>query len=224
MITPLCEIPPEPHQPTGEFTPVKRRGGKPPKAPGTCRSCSSRIEPGSGRYCLVHWNRHKDRCKKANAKRGPRQVEPVAMAVTPESDAGGAGQDSWPALCRHPGCTNIRTQARGLCARHYYDLAVRTLYPAKQRGPMAKQAKEDTLCAHCGQRPATRPRILCNIHYTDKLIRELYPICPGAEKSGSNYREETMADLDAMVAERYATMPPAIAERGDDGPRIRRMR
>jgi hypothetical protein len=220
MITPLCEIPPEPRPPAGEFTPVKRRGGKPPKAPGTCRSCSSRIEPGSGRYCLVHWNRHKDRCKRANAKHRPRQLEPVVMAVTPAREEA----EPFSPLCRHPGCTNIRTQARGLCARHYYDLAVRALYPAKQRGPMAKRAKEGALCAHCGQRPATRPRMLCNLHYTDKLIRELYPICPGAERSGSNYREETMADLDALVAANYPTMPSAIAERGDDSPRIRRMR
>ncbi len=32
-----------------------------------------------------------------------------------------------------------------------------------------------TMCKHCGERRANRPRGLCNRHYDDKAIRDQYP-------------------------------------------------
>lgn len=64
------------------------------------------------------------------------------------------------------------------------------------------------MCRHCGKRIACRPKRLCYACSTTPEIRNSYPGATGSH----NAREQTLEELEAMIAERYATMP----QRGND--------
>ncbi len=62
-----------------------------------------------------------------------------------------------------------------------------------------------TVCQHCQKREASRPRCLCHRCYQERNIRCQYsPIGPQGNRTDG---AETEAELDALIAAQYPTMP-----------------
>jgi hypothetical protein len=77
------------------------------------------------------------------------------------------------------------------CAKIHADAERKRYHMAKKSNPP---------CQHCCRRAATRSRGLCAECYYRPEVRRLYP-------ARTRESKETMEELDAMIAERYATMP-----------------
>lgn len=60
------------------------------------------------------------------------------------------------------------------------------------------------LCQHCSAPKAVRPRKLCCRCYDKQSIRNLYP---RAVQSYYDRREETLEELEALIAEQRANLP-----------------
>lgn len=60
------------------------------------------------------------------------------------------------------------------------------------------------VCRHCGERKVNRPRGLCWGCYYTPGVKEKYPVtCKTAPRG-----EPTEAELEAMIAEQMANLPP----------------
>ena len=74
-------------------------------------------------------------------------------------------------------------------------------------------------CQHCGHVPANKPRRLCYRCYRDPAVKPLYPVGSGNPLTAKSVprqagglgadAQETLEDLERLIAERYPTMPPA---------------
>ncbi len=60
-------------------------------------------------------------------------------------------------------------------------------------------------CVHCGIRLGCRPRNLCVRCYDNRTIRHQYAV--RGISGEHNRRDETMADLDRLIAERMDNLP-----------------
>lgn len=80
--------------------------------------------------------------------------------------------------CLHPGCRNVAAYGRrGLCQRHYFDPAVRALYPARPRGPAPKPWHQRCLvpgCSNVAPQHKSGLRGLCVRHHRDPAVRAQY--------------------------------------------------
>lgn len=66
-------------------------------------------------------------------------------------------------------------------------------------------------CLHCRQTRYIRARGLCELCWKDRTIRVRYPARPSGVPAGtarSPYRDPTAAELDALVAQQSAILPP----------------
>jgi hypothetical protein len=123
-------------------------------------------------------------------------------------------------LCRHC-CTPFRPRnsQQLYCSPQCSEAVTAENQRASNRERQRRRtAERKAPCLHCGLRTGTRPRGLCPKCYDIGSVRERYP-------SASNYAprpEPTEAEIEAMVAEQMACLPPwwdretrKLAERKD---------
>jgi len=102
-------------------------------------------------------------------------------------------------------CSHRRAKYNGLCWRCRYIPEKAEALPVRPKA--VKSSKPP--CVHCGERAGTHGRGLCHKCHADTSIREQYRNA-NEDHDGDNL---TMAELDAMVAEQYPTMPRSRRDR-----------
>jgi hypothetical protein len=111
--------------------------------------------------------------------------------------------------CRCPACEFARVEESRRRHRERARERARLL-----RGTAPKPAPvlaDRERCVHCRARKGVpAQRMLCRACYAHRGVRVLYPPPPRAKPEKP---EPTAEELDALVASRYATMPPGARDR-----------
>ena len=113
-------------------------------------------------------------------------------------------------MCKNPACkrTNPPSYGRGLCRTCWSDLDIRERFPSYRDTKASDNPKAKT-CFNCGRVRCYIRVGLCRGCYFDSLGNPpavIGELCPP---------DETMEDLDRMIAEQLPTMPRRI-DGGDD--------